>query len=325
MRQGSLYTLMFHGIVSSKPDHFLYGPNTNCFVREKDFEKLIRYCSKKYRVLKLKDLASYLNGTATEDGVLITFDDGLQSLYTLGLPILKKYNATATVFITSDWTNKGIQPAVFSLEYLLYHHLPATVNIYSDGFIYEKRVDTKENISPSIDAIWAKLFENKISPLSLTDQQITINSKPLNLFEAEPGGGYWKPVSWEILQQAVKEGTIEIGAHGKTHTPFAWLSKEQLENELNENKEVIEKKLQANVTSCSFPHGSYDANTLSILPEYFTYGFANKMVSTQNKIEKLNITRYNVPFQRPNNIPLLIGYPFLGKVLRKFGSVTGLF
>lgn len=316
---------MFHGIVRSKPEHFLYKPNTNCFVRENDFEKIISECCKKYKILKLADLDQYFDGTATEDGVLISFDDGLQSLYTLGLPVLKKYGATATVFITSDWTGKEIQPAIFSLEYQLYQHLPATVKISADEFLCEVKAGTKENIPAALDRIWTALFDKKISPLSVTGQQISINGSLLDELAPEPGGGNWKTVSWNILKEAYDSGIIEIGAHGQTHTPFSWLAGQELTNELMNNKKQILDNLQVDATSCSFPHGMADDHSLAVLSQFFTYGFKNNAVVSAGKSEKLNIIRYNVPFQRPNNLSSLIEYPFLGKVLRKAGSVTGLF
>ena len=325
MKKKSFFVLMFHGIVSSKPEHFMYPPNTNCFVRESDFEKVIRYCSKKYKILKLADLEQYFNGTATQDGVLISFDDGLQSLCHLGLPILEKHGATAVTFITSDWTNNEQEPAVFSLEYQLYQQLPATVNINCDGFSFTQAIHTKSEIPELFDALWMELFQKEINPLSLTHEQVSINGAALNTLKQEPGGGSWKTMPWNLLKKAVDENIIEIGAHGQTHTPFTWLSNEQLISESIKSKEEIFNKLQIVVNSCSFPNGFYNNNTLETLSKHFTYGFTNKMVKNTKGAVKINIARYNVPFQRPNNISSLVTYPLAGRVLRKLGSVTGLF
>ncbi len=325
MQKKSFFVLMFHGIVSEKPEHFLYGPSANCFVREADFEKVVRFCSKNYKLLRLADLDSYYDGTATEDGILISFDDGLQSFIKLGVPVLQKYGATATVFLTSDWTNSGLQPAIFSLEYQLYHCLPTVVAVNMNDTVVEKKVHTKKDIPIAIDWVWEQLFEKKIAPLSLTDDDILLNGTPLSLLKPEKDGGYWKPASWEVLKDAQKGGIIEIGAHGQTHTPFNWLTETQLVNELEENKRQITHKLQIPVTACSFPHGLYDDKTSDIMERYFRYGFANNIVTGGANKERLVISRYNVPFQRPNNIGSLINYPFMGKVLRKFGSITGFY
>jgi peptidoglycan/xylan/chitin deacetylase (PgdA/CDA1 family) len=322
MKRGSFFVLMFHGIVKEKPDYFLYRPSANCFVREEDFEKIIRYCKKKYRILKLTDLDAYFDGTATENGVLITFDDGLQSLLSLGLPVLKKYDATATVFITPRWTNSGKEPPIFSLEYYLYRQEPALLAVSAPGFSFEKKVTEKDDIAMVIGELWGKLFEARISPLLLTADQIWINKKPLTSFVKDESPTNWKPVSWDLLRKAFDEGIIEIGAHGQTHTPFTWLSDEALENECEESSQQLRSHFDMPVSSCSFPHGLYDKRTAKITSAYFKYNFTNNVANNSTSPDRVNISRYNVPYQRPNNIASLIGYPFLGRVLRKFGHLS---
>jgi peptidoglycan/xylan/chitin deacetylase (PgdA/CDA1 family) len=321
----SFFTLMFHGIVKKKPSHFLYEPSSNCFVRECDFETVIQHCKKKYKMLKLDDLTAYFDGTATQDGILITFDDGLESLCDLGIPILKKYEVPATVFITSEWTIKHLEPAIFALEYHLYNNTPALLNISGNDFLFEKKINTKEEIAIVMGEIWDELFAKKISPLSFTHEQIKLSGSSLAAFTRTDNAGSWQTVPWSELRKACEENIIEIGAHGKTHTPWTWLSNEQLENELAENRRQISEQLGLETRACSFPHGLYSKQSLEISGKHFEYGFANRIVSNGQVIEKFNISRYNVPYQRPNNIQWLIRYPFLGKVLRKFGKVTGTF
>jgi peptidoglycan/xylan/chitin deacetylase (PgdA/CDA1 family) len=325
MKKGSFFVLMFHGLVKEKPAHFLYRPSANCFVREDDFESIVKYCKKKYRILKLDDLASYFDGTADEDGVLLTFDDGLKSLYALGLPILKKYNASATVFITPGWTNKEQEPAVFSLEYHLYTQVPAYIQVSYGEFLFEKEVGNKGDIAKMIGELWDNLFSEKISPLSLENEHIQINGESLSTLTKQTDPENWKTMSWQLLQKYATDGTIEIGAHGQTHTPFTWLTEEQLDNEFVESKQQLLDHLNIPVVSCSFPHGLYNEETLSILARHFKYGFANAVVTDENGVNNLRISRYNVPYQRPNNITSLVDHPFMGKVLRKLGHLTKLY
>jgi peptidoglycan/xylan/chitin deacetylase (PgdA/CDA1 family) len=52
---------------------------------------------------------------AAEKSVVITFDDGHESDYSLALPLLRKYDSKATFFITTDWIGK---PGYMSREQL---------------------------------------------------------------------------------------------------------------------------------------------------------------------------------------------------------------
>jgi hypothetical protein len=161
MQKGSLYSLMFHGVVDSLSEHCVFAGSRNCFIRTADFEKIIAHCSSHYKILRIKDLSAYFNGTASEDGVFITVDDGLQTFADHGIPVLEKYNAPATVFITSDWTNEGIEPAVFSLEYHLFQQLPATVEIVYKGIVFSKQVNSKKRTACFFYRMLEPFFQSK--------------------------------------------------------------------------------------------------------------------------------------------------------------------
>lgn len=54
----------------------------------------------------------------------------------------------------------------------------------------------------------------------------------------------------------------QVGAHGQTHRPLGKLSNEQALTELQVSKKTLEAVLEAEVTSMSFPHGSYHSDIL---------------------------------------------------------------
>jgi peptidoglycan/xylan/chitin deacetylase (PgdA/CDA1 family) len=316
---------MFHGVIDSLSEHAVFGGSRNCFVRTEDFEHAIEYCSKRYRILKQEDLDTYFNGTASEDGIFISVDDGLQNFVDNGIPILQKYKAPATVFITSDWTNQGKEPAIFSLEYHLFYHLPATITISHGKFLYKQMVDHKKQLPGVLAGIWNNLFAEKISPNGIQAHEITINGRSMDSFPSQDNPAYWKPASWESLRSACQDGIIQIGGHGKTHTPWSWLSANELEKEFIENSEQIRLHLNVPVSTCTFPFGMYDEKTLDTVGKHYTYGFTNRVLANGNKLNLSCMSRYNVPFQKPNNIPSLISYPLIGKILRKVGGMTKLF
>jgi peptidoglycan/xylan/chitin deacetylase (PgdA/CDA1 family) len=324
MMRKSFKTLMFHGVADSLNEHCVFTPSKNCFVRTADFEKAIEYCSKRFKILRPDELGAYFNGTASDDGIFITVDDGLQYFFDNAVPILKKYNAPATVFITSDWTNEGIEPAIFSLEYHLYYQLPAKLEIKRKDFSFEKQVNNKNEISAALTDLWNQLFAKKISANAIRANEIILNGTAMSDLPSEGNPAYWQPASWETIKKVHVEGTIQIGAHGKTHTPFSWLSADELERECIENKEQIAAHLNISVSTCTFPHGMYDETTLSVIDKMYSFGFTNRVLPMEQEMKNC-ISRYNVPFQRPNSVPSLLSYPFAGKIFRKAGSVSGLF
>jgi len=71
-----------------------------------------------YRIISLSDLVRHLRNNAPlpDRSVVITFDDGLESVYTSAFPILERYGFPATVFLVPDycgrWNDWPSQPSV---------------------------------------------------------------------------------------------------------------------------------------------------------------------------------------------------------------------
>lgn len=62
-----------------------------------------------YRVIPLSDLVGFLKGEKAlpKRSVVLTIDDGHQSIYKIAYPILKAFGYPATVFIYTDYLNNG--------------------------------------------------------------------------------------------------------------------------------------------------------------------------------------------------------------------------
>lgn len=65
---------------------------------------------------------------------------------------------------------------------------------------------------------------------------------------------------------------VEIGAHGHSHRPLAYLSDEEAYLELKNSKDILEQIIQKPIWSMSFPHGSFNHKTIrSALAVGFKY------------------------------------------------------
>lgn len=77
-------------------------PSTN--ISPQDFEAHLAFLKKEgYLVLTLSDAVAYLkgNGPYHEHVAVLTIDDGFESFYNNGLPLLRKYGFPATLFINT--------------------------------------------------------------------------------------------------------------------------------------------------------------------------------------------------------------------------------
>ena len=85
-----------------------------------DFKKEMSYIKKWFKVISLDELIGNLkNGKSFKTpSIAITFDDGYKDNYTLGYPILKKYNFPATIYVITGLTGATKEPGQMKLNML---------------------------------------------------------------------------------------------------------------------------------------------------------------------------------------------------------------
>jgi peptidoglycan/xylan/chitin deacetylase (PgdA/CDA1 family) len=87
-----------------------------------DFKNDLLYIRKNnYQVLSLEDLLLIETGESelTSDGIIITFDDGFYSNYSMAFPLLSQYEMPGTFFIVPEWigdTNYMTWPQVWDVS-----------------------------------------------------------------------------------------------------------------------------------------------------------------------------------------------------------------
>lgn len=83
--------LMYHRVAEDKND-----PHLLC-VNKDNFRSHMEYLSKHKKIVPLGEI---LSGNANKKSVAITFDDGYRDNLTTALPVLKEFNAHATIFVS---------------------------------------------------------------------------------------------------------------------------------------------------------------------------------------------------------------------------------
>src|SRR3989338_6016231 len=93
-RQKVIFVLTYHSIEDGE---YLHS------ISPRIFEKQIEYVKQKYQPLSYEDFLNVIEGRKKldRDGVLITFDDGVQDNFTNAFPILQRYNVPAVIFLST--------------------------------------------------------------------------------------------------------------------------------------------------------------------------------------------------------------------------------
>ncbi len=99
--QKEIPLLMYHRVIDKTEGAGEHG----IYVTTKQFEAHLNYLhSKGYQTLYFNELKNIIHSGINKKYVMITFDDGYEDNYYNAMPLLKKYNFKATIFLVADKT-----------------------------------------------------------------------------------------------------------------------------------------------------------------------------------------------------------------------------
>jgi len=272
--------LMYHR-VSPKENNWSLEP-----LSPKIFEKQVTYFSRNYEILPLDKLAQYIQQRKPlpEKAVVITFDDGYKDNYLYGYPILKKYHAPATIFLTTGHIGTG---KLFWWDKVSYIIQNATV----------KQVDLDELGSYSLQSKPAKfhaslIITEKLKKLPEGRKNFLIgNLLSISGVDIPPDLGKELILSWDEVREMSNDG-ITFGAHSVYHPVLTNMPLEQARWEIIQSKKDIEERLGQPVTAFSYPNGDFNAELVKFIKESgFTCAVSvlpSKLISSRDDIYTLS-------------------------------------
>jgi peptidoglycan/xylan/chitin deacetylase (PgdA/CDA1 family) len=102
--------LLYHGILSKEDDLSKYSPEDKVYLlKEEKFAKQLEYLHfSGWSTISVSQLleSSKNKSSLPEKSLIISFDDGNQTDYTIAFPLLEKLGFKATFFLTSDFIDK---------------------------------------------------------------------------------------------------------------------------------------------------------------------------------------------------------------------------
>jgi peptidoglycan/xylan/chitin deacetylase (PgdA/CDA1 family) len=148
--------------------------------------------------------------------VLVTFDDGYRSVYTLALPVLRRHGVPATVFVCSGAIERR---SLF----------------WFDAAARAGGLPEVERLKGLPYAAW----QQEVARLDL-----------------RPGDGDpLAPMAVDELRALAAAPGIEIGGHTATHPILARAGRAEQRREIGDDKRRLEEWLQAPVTAFAYPNG----------------------------------------------------------------------
>lgn len=203
------------------------------------FEDCLEVITSMYKVVLLSEIKEFYNGKKVDPkSAHLTVDDGHISTYTIIYPLLKKYNLSASIFVSPK------------------------IIVNQDNFWYQECGDYEDaKLKVSISAITGIPIE-KLNPFyahsilkTFTNEQ---NWKIIKHYQETNNvlAKVCQYINAEQLLELDNSGIFEIGAHTMNHPILANESAQDSKIEIQDSVKELGKILGRNVTTFAYPNGS---------------------------------------------------------------------
>jgi len=266
--------LMFHGFT----DHEHSGCE-NCqhkHLLATKFEAFLKHLKKHYQIIALDDLlqAQQNDVALPRRAVVLTFDDGFLSNYTLAYPLLKQYEAPATIYLATEFVDVG-KP------------------IWTDRIDYAFHAAGRSPTELKAAKSQLKKLPQEQVEIAVCDWEAKLHVETLDCRQQGTPPIY-APLSWDHIREMKASWLITFGAHTHTHKILGRCQMDTVRAELTLSKSIIEDRLGQRCDHFCYPngsHGDFSQETEECVSEV---GFRSSVTTLNGRI-KTSASSYLIP------------------------------
>jgi peptidoglycan/xylan/chitin deacetylase (PgdA/CDA1 family) len=244
LRARSAAIVMYHGVTASPLPAFNW-----CQLPAQRFAEQIRFLAREYHILPVREVVRRLaDGRPLPDrAVALTFDDGFRNVLTTAFPVLKRFQAPATVFLVTGLVGTN-QPA---WPDRLFHALVTTrhAEVFFEGRAWPLGTARERAVA----------YRYLADRLKVVDAQ-TKDDMLERLIEETGGEARVGPESplatmdWDEAAQLAKSGLVEFGSHTHNHPILSRCPPEVQRQELRRSRDLLRERLGA-ADLFAYPNG----------------------------------------------------------------------
>ena len=240
------------------------------------FERQVALFMRHFTLLGIEDLRLHFleKRPLPKNPALITFDDGYKECHDIALPVLKRAGAKAVFFISTDHTTDRKAFWWDRTNYLVKRSTKTRAEIdYPKHLVFDLSGDRSKVVQQILDVIketFALDIERYLQALGTAlgvpwgpedDRRITDEVL----------------MTWDEVRTMRREG-MDIASHTRTHRVLQTLPPEDLKEELEGSRRILEEKLDEPVRSIAYPvslsAGKHDAIFSAVRGAGYDLGFS---------------------------------------------------
>lgn len=304
--QNKSIVLMYHRVLTTN-EHENSFSHDGIIVHVDSFQQQIKFLASHFKILSIAEFSQHINEKIPfgNYSCLITFDDGWHDNYQNASPVLKSNQAPAHIFLPIKYISNSDNFWQEKLSHYINH-----MNQHSDlfsAFLSQHNFTINTKMEPEIQK---HLIRQQISPLkscSPVEIQRLLNECE-KLMETNdclsPKNNFDTYLSWNDINELQKH-SISFGSHAVSHHILTKLSKQQLEYELSESKNIIESKTGKTVNSIAYPNGNHDKMVCKVTKDSdYELGFTTNQGYATSESDPLSIPRINIHEDMTKSVPL---------------------
>jgi peptidoglycan/xylan/chitin deacetylase (PgdA/CDA1 family) len=260
-RPGARGVVLLYHRIDDTPD--AYGLGVPPAIFETHLQRLQAEC----QIVELDALLK----TAPEDlpprTVALTFDDGYEDNLRVALPLLQRYDAPATFFLTTRWLEACGEYWWDTLERVLLSQpsVPVSLDLTPAGLPRVVPTGTLQERSAAHRQLHELLVH---APLDIRDRAIDI-------VKAWSGGGpaRVRPVIADEVRHLASHPGVTIGAHSVNHLSLPD-NPSSRRAELTDSQEELRRITGHSVDLFAYPYGAIDRETLAMVRRACNWGMS---------------------------------------------------
>lgn len=256
-----------------------------------------------YQFISLPEATEMLVGTRplVPNGLVLTFDDGYRNNLTFALPVLRRFNAPATIFLcTGNVTEQ--KPFWFDrLDYAIQSACHETISLSEIPELAEIDFASREALASSFIAFVQKERQRYSTDRAMRSAMADLADR----MEQRSGHGLAEifdndacsVLTWDEVQKATPE--VHFGSHGVDHPLLGLVPLDVARQELVASREIIELHTGRPCVDLAYPNGSFNNEVISLAK---TCGYASAVTTipghNRQGDEMLTLRRFSFPRSR---------------------------
>jgi len=245
--------LMYHRVLEEPLADMPYV-EPGLYVSRETFDRQMAFLARHYTPVSLTELVGQWRGerTRTKKTFAVTFDDGWCDNYSSAFPALKRYQVPATIFLSTEHVGGEKLVWFFRISVLLHDS-----RLSHDQFFrmlaevtgddkYQDAVGGQDIISALKHADYEAVEQlvGKITELSgETFEEYVKEHRMLN---------------WSEIREMMP--LVNFQSHGHRHVLLTNLSPDEVDEELNRSRAIIEQNTGRDVFLFAYPNGDYNSD-----------------------------------------------------------------